>query len=219
MKTLAELRSETAVWLDDPKKSRFDDTLLNTLLNMAYPMVVAAVEAAGRLWNLAGPIAVAVTPAAKEYDVGTVGSVRRIVDVRKVVGTSRVQVPFLVLTEVNRDGSTNYYPQLDNAPQTTGVSIFRNAGGQWRLRFGEDAPVTQTLEVHYIPAVNLLALDTDVPSMVPEGFHHVVAMQAAIIGKGSEERTNSTLEMRFNEQRSIMVGEAQSLVAHRSQRI
>jgi len=219
MKTLAELRSETAVWLDDPKKSRFDDPLLNTLLNMAYPMVVGIVEGSGRLWNLTGPLSIAVTPAAKEYDVGTAGSVRRIVDVRRVVGTGRVQVPFLVLTEVNREGSQNYYPELENAPQTHGVSIYRNSSGQWRLRFGDDAPPAQTLEVHYIPAVNVLALDSDTPSMVPEGYHHIVAMQAAIVGKGTEERTNSTLELRFNEQVRLMMGETTSLIAARSQRI
>jgi len=238
MKTFAELRTETALWLDDPKFTRFDATMLGTLLNMAYPMVVAIVESSGRLWNLAQrPITITLDPVFQEYVVEDTFTpregVRRVVEVRRVVGTTRPQVPFFVMTEVDRSGGLAMYPDLWGNPVNPGAVLYRGnyggpAGAQtpavtpyqaaWFLRFPRFPPAG-TIEVAYIPIVEKLLTDEQVPRMVPGDYHHVIAMRAALIGKGTEERTSSTLPAEYQEQTRLLLGECASLTAGRSQRM
>ena len=224
MATLAELREQTALWLDDPKMTKFSAARLTTLLNMAYPMIVGLVESAGRLWNVGDTLlTIEVTPDQREYAVESAdvaaSRVRRIIDVRRVVNVGRPQVPFVILTEVNRSGSGYYYPQLEGWPQTTGVYLFRTSGSVWTLGFAMEQPPAQSLEIRFVEEVCKLVADADEPTMVPRGYHHVLAMQAAVIGKGSEERVNSTLEAHFELQKRAMLGECKTQVAGRSQRI
>lgn len=228
MKTRAQLRVQTSIWLNDRKLTAFSAAEVNDLLNMAYPMIVAVVEASGRLWNVApDPIVINVTAAAREYSVenssGDIppapvlpGSVRKIIEVRRISegGGLGVRIPFMVLSDTDRSYAADPYPELQNAPQYSGVYLYRAAtSGGWMLGFAQAAPAVQTLHIRYVPTVPDLADDADIPWMVPGDFHHVIAMRAALIGKGTEERQGSTLPQEYAEQVRLMLGEAGQLTA------
>lgn len=232
--TFLDLKDAAAVWLHDRKKTAFSDTQLGTLVNMAYPMIVAVIEAAGKRWNVAKtPIPLAVTSAAREYYVTNsylagpppvpIAVVRKVVEVRRVdlsAGGRGLLLPFRELNDLDFGRGLDQYPELGQHPQQSGVYLYRDAStGVWVIGFGEAEPATQSLEVYYVPITPVMTQNTDTPYLVPNDFHHVIAMRAALIGKDTEERGNSRLESQYSEQVRLMLAEGTSLVAAGSQRI
>jgi hypothetical protein len=226
-KTLDQLRTETAFWLDDPKKTKFDNPYLDSLIGIAYPIVVSVVESAGRLWNLSRTrIAFAVTSAAREYVFDDDMAVRRPVLFHRVESITavsaiasnlgRTRLTLRPATESSSSGP--YYPALENSSVGEGVYCYRSSAGEWVLGFEALAPRDQVIEVSYIPSIEDLTTDGQYPLMVPPDFHHIIAMRAAMLAKGSENRMNEQVLIEYARAEAMMMAELSSLQAHVSQR-
>lgn len=181
--TLIELEAIALQWLDDPLGTRFDSARLRMLLNLAYQTIVDLIDTFPQPWSVGGESAAkTITPVSgtREYDVGDPGTIRRIVEVFAVVGTSgRTPV--------------NIRPYAGRFAASDGVYVFRDSTGQWTLGTCVLDAYTDVLLVFTAPALTPLKDDAAYPSAVPEDFQELIALRAAVIGKVHENRDASNV--------------------------
>lgn len=226
-RTLQQIRAETAFWLDDPKKTKWDDPQLDVLIGIAYPLVVAVVESSGKLWNLSRSKKYAtVVSTARDYAFDETKSVRRPVVAHRVEGiTDEADVadnlgrtPLAMRPFTDSAATVPYYPALDIRAVGEWVSLYRASDGAWILHFEALEPRPQVIEISYVPSIEDLTVASQYPTMVPWDFHHLIGMRAAMLAKGTENRTNQNVYAEYGRAEGEMLGELASLKAHGSQR-
>lgn len=216
------------MWLNDPRGTAWSNPQLDTVLSIAYPMVVAVVESTGQHWNISrNRILIDVTSAAREYVFDEDHLVRRPVAVRRVEGTTtsadvtaamgRITLPLRPLNVAQTSAPYGGYG-VERFSATEFLYAYRDSSGAWVLGFEASEPRDQVVEIEYVPTVEDLTSDGQYPVMVPGDFHHVIAMRAAMIAKGSENRDNDSLVLNYRAEEARMIGELSSLFAGGSRR-
>jgi len=234
--SVAQIIQQTAFWLDDPKKSKFDDSYLDQLFKIAYPAVVAVVETAGKLWNMAADrILIEVVPTQREYPVvkadpqyaiGPSGRVRKVVTVHRVEGVTAATAVTAnlgrTLMHIRPTGEAQVsapWPQVGRQAFGEWLYLYRSSAGTWMLGLEARTPVPQVLEVAYVPAIkDFWSLD-EYPTMVPGDFHYLIALRAAMMAKGVTNRLNDAIVAEYAAGEQNMLNELNSLRAHVSQRV
>lgn len=228
-KTLDQLRAETRFWLNDPRGTEWDAPTLDTLLNIAYPLVVAKVEGLAQHWNIhSSKMIIEVTAAAREYVFDTLRVVRRPVAFHRVDSitkatqiTSSLGRTRLTLRSLSDVQVSAPYPGvygLERFAGTEFVYVYRNSAGGWVLGFEAAQPRDQVIEVTFVPSVETLRTNDQIPLLVPGDFHHMISMRAAMLAKTTENRINQNVYTEYANAELNMVNELSSLVAHGSRR-
>jgi hypothetical protein len=200
-----ELLLRTGEWLNDPALYSFEPTNVLGAVQHAYAMIVNEVERASQTWNTVSvPIEISVTHAAREYTVTTIAagetpnqqtdSVRKIVEVVRTDAGREDKLAIIAHGSRNDYRSVNYYPQLQRFRGSVGlVYVYRASDGLWRVGFVDAEPPAQTISVFYVPKIGSLAGQPAYPSLVPDDFHEMIALQAAVVLKVQENRDASGL--------------------------
>lgn len=230
-RTLANLRQETLQWLDDPAGSFWAPagsfSRIDMLINSAYEHMVGEVEEAGQPWNVAaaGPLTLNVTEDQREYPLtdAPAPGIRKIIDVVPLQGGNRGpsfrEVPF---SERNSSAGSRVYPRLgiNEFAGNDAVYYFRRSSGVWVIGFSNEKPRETTAEVTYEENLTALTAQEDTPGNVPDLWHGLVALYAALLGKIQTRRDPAGLEAIYA--REVMrLGSHAGTIRHasRSQRI
>lgn len=192
---LEELRTSTLEWLDNPSGDTFapdgDTKRLDGLLSDAYEELVPEVEASHQEYNVVEtPITIAVSSANREYTVSTPGDdghtdVRKIVEVERTDVTNPYTLDFCPFSERNASFGGSYLPYL-KVVASERVYVYQLSDGFWRLGFRSRQPVTQTVDVWYVPAIARLTGSADIPVLVPRQWHRLIPLLAAMNAKGGQ---------------------------------
>jgi hypothetical protein len=198
--TLAELRATVLDYLDiSSEEDAFSVGLLDRLINTAYLNVVGKVEMAAPYYNVSETVPTLTVPSSppREYDLGTAenGLANPATDIRKILdctkrATGASDPPYsLRIVDFAKRNAWLGRTSLSNPVPQSAVYFYRTFAGTWFLGFIDlSPPVGAVLEVRYLPDIVVLDTDTDVPLFVPLAWHYVIALKAAFIGKGKENR-------------------------------
>lgn len=228
-RTVAQLRNEARFWLNDPRGTNWDDARVDTLLGIAYPLVVAVVETSGKHWNVSRTrILLAIDGTEREYVFDDENLVRRPISFYRVDGVTAVDqvTPAAGRTRLTHRSLNDMqvaapYPGtygLERFAGTEFVYLFRSSAMEWVLGFEAAVPRDQVIEITYVPTTEDWTNEDHVPKMVPPDFHHLIAMRAAMLAKSTENRINPNTENEYARAERIMLDELSSLRAHGSQR-
>lgn len=204
--TLSELRLAVLDYLDANVET---DVFVNTaqldrFVNIAYVSVVNKVEFAAPYFNVSGTVLVLTTPSAavaREYAMNASPfAPTSVTDIRKIADCARLvdDVPYLlrIVPFAKRNGWLGRPGGRLNPVPLTAVYFYRTAiaGDLWYFGFVNPNPPSATqFEVRYLPKIVSLSGDSAVPHYVPEAWHYLIALKAAIITKGKERRDAANL--------------------------
>lgn len=202
---LAELRATVLDYLDlaDELDSFKSPGQLVRLINIAYLNVVGKVETAAPYYNVSSITPLLTTPASsipREYDLGsstdvspTVTNIRKIVDCARRDGAS-IPYSLRIVDYAKRNAWLGRPGDASNPVPQSAVYFYRtfttaSPAATWLLGFVDTTPPASTVfEVRYLPDIVAISADADIPHFVPEAWHFVIALKAAILGKGKENR-------------------------------
>lgn len=201
--TLAELRATVLDYLDiEQETDVFRSGQLDRIINTAYLNVVGKVEVAAPYYNVSSVTPVLTTiasPTAREYDLSaapfspTVSNVRKILDCAKRDGND-VPYSLRIVDFAKRNAWLGRPGDASNPAPQSAVYFYRtfttaSPAETWFLGFVDTTPPGATdFEVRYLPDIVALTEANPTPFFVPDAWHYVIALKAAIIGKGKENR-------------------------------
>ena len=222
---LAGLRAAVLDYLDAKVDTEvfIDTAQLDRLVNIAYASVVNKVEFAAPAFNISGTVLTLTTPTgtvAREYSMNSSPfSPVGVEDVRRVVDCSRVanDKPYFVtiVPFAKRNGWLGRPGGRLNPVPPTSVYFYRaGAGNVWFFGFVNHTPPSATeFQVRYAPNITSLSGDAAQPLFVPEAWHHLIALRAAIITKAKEKRDARDLVLLYAEGLGDMQRELTSLLS------
>lgn len=197
---LLDLRATVLDYLDlDDELDSFAPNQLDRFINIAYLNVVGKVETAAPYYNVS-PTVPTVTVADStvlEYDLGTAGSgvtneatdIRKILDCSKRSASGEIPFSLRIVDYAKRNAWLGRPGSVSNPVPHSAVYFYRSSAGTWFLGFIDTAPtVGWIFEVRYLPDIVAIEADSDIPLFVPQAWHYVIALKAAILGKGKENR-------------------------------
>jgi hypothetical protein len=202
---LAELRATVLDYLDlkDELESFPSPGQLVRIINIAYLNVVGKVEIAAPYYNVSSITPLLTTPASsipREYDLGSSSDVSpTVTNIRKIVDCARrtasgVPYSLRIVDFAKRNAWLGRPGDASNPVPQSAVYFYRNfvtanPAATWLLGFVDPTPPASTVfEVRYLPDIVVLSADADIPHLVPQAWHFVIALRAAILGKGKENR-------------------------------
>lgn len=197
---LADLRATVLDYLDiEQETDVFRSGQLDRIINIAYESTVNKVEEAAPYYNVSTtvPTVTVADAAVLEYDLGTSGDgvtnpatdIRKILDCSKRVTATDIPYSLRIVEFSKRNAWLGRPGGASNLAPQSAVYFYRTSAGTWLLGFIDTAPtVAWVLEVRYLPDIVSLLAEADVPLFVPQAWHYVIALKAAIIGKTKENR-------------------------------
>lgn len=202
---LAALRATVLDYLDvEQEIDVFRSGQLDRIINTAYITVVGKVEVAAPYYNVSSVIptltVLGTTP--REYDLGTAENgllnpatnIRKILDCAKRVPPSTVLYSLRIVDYDKRNAWLGRPGDASNPAPQSAVYFYRTfttalPAETWFLGFVDtESPTGDVLEVRYLPDIVALTEANPTPFFVPDAWHYVIALKAAIIGKGKENR-------------------------------
>lgn len=181
--TLNDLRSLTLEWLDNPSGDVFapggDYARLDRIINEAYRKLTRTMRQSNLNWDIEHILTtttISVTSAAREYSVITDDGLATGTDVRKIIDVVR--------TDTTNEIKMNIIPfgERFRAATRNTIYVYRSSSGIWIIGFVTDAPETQTLSVRVEMFRDVLGDASDIPRAVPNDWHSLIAVEAAILG-------------------------------------
>lgn len=202
---LAGLRATVLDYLDvEAEIDVFAPGQLVRFVNTAYLDVVGKVEVAAPYFNVSSVTPLVTTPASsipREYDLSDnthvtneVTNIRKILDCAKL-DANDVPYSLRIVDFAKRNAWLGRPGDVSNPVPQSAVYFYRafvtdTPAVTWYLGFVDVTPPASTkFEVRYLPDIVALDGDDDIPYFVPDAWHYVIALKAAIIGKGKENRT------------------------------
>ena len=195
--TLAEISTLCLDHLADPSGTYFYVDRLQRAINEAYrDLVVDEIDPAVGTWDMAPtPLTVVVAAGVRDTkltDANGAVHIRKPVDVNRI--DSGWRTPVAIIPFGMRNRNTAMAPLRLSGTTQAGVYFFRSgANGDWYLGTAEQQPEAMTLEVHYAAPIAKLANNSDVPWIIPEDFHNLIPIKAAMFLKTQENRDASDL--------------------------
>lgn len=218
---LQAIQNDVSHLIQDPSKDvapdgTGSDTLLNTMINQAYSDLINEMETVGSLYNMALSAPVVTIPVSsipREYDLlsssdvsPNASDIRKVVDVVRTDGSVDYSIPIVAYAERNRwmgrpfgrsirtpTTAVYFYRQVDTSDMTS--------AGVWVMGFVKSEPVaSRTYQVRYLPTITDLSALSDVPQQVPEHWHRVIAVRAALLIKIQENRDATGIGLLYAEQ-------------------
>jgi len=183
---LQQLRALTLEYLDDPAQTAFDTPRLDLLINKAYQDV--ALEVRRRPFNLSGAatyINVPIVAGTREYRLVSAGL--------NVAAVSKIVKLKPDGTEIDL-GDWTTIEHRDDPDQSALVYLRRDAtlGGILLGLTFMPSPLS-AVRVYYVSELKRLTGTDEVPDAVPESFHELIALRAALIAAINSGR-NDTLQ-------------------------
>lgn len=188
LQSLQDLRLLTRRWLYDEAGQEWDDPHADWIINQAYQDVVNSVDRLPEPWSEAdAPLTITPITGQREYDLGTPRTIRGVVEVREQINDNDREKVTIV----------QWARRFERA--SGGVYVYRTSGGQWRLGTVVLDHFTRDLLVWTRPTVARLQDPGAFPDAVPESFHELIALKAAILGKVSQNREAGDLAGLYTE--------------------
>lgn len=215
---LAALRATVLDYLDARDENEvFNSGHLDRIINTAYLNVVGKVEMAAPFFNVSSVTPTLTVPSSppREYDLGISGggmanpatNIRKVLDCAKRASADTTPYSLRIVDFAKRNAWLGRPGDASNPAPQSAVYFYRTfttatPAGTWYLGFVDtDPPVGAVLEVRYLPDIVALANSSgfNTPHLVPEAWHYVIALKAAILGKGKENRNAEANVMMYAE--------------------
>lgn len=226
---LAELVSITLEHLDNPDGDLWDPARTALVVNEGYEDIAGIVDASGKEFNVyPHPVLLAIRSMTFDEEIisevdGTISlstvnkiprewaivpqperkAIRRILDVERYDATGTIGSLDLVGWQERNNQRDRNYPTLVRSHAT--AYAYRSDTGIWMLGIVEENPRPMTLRVWYAPVIARLVNNADIPTQVPQEFHSLIAIRAALIGKQQEQRDPGWLLGRYAERKMDLV--------------